>query len=82
MGTLRQQMEAAALVEQLMKSAFDRPRDPRSEAYKTGAKALLMRRATGQPLYLPYSPGSTEFDAYQAGMDEGRAIWAAYEAKQ
>ena len=79
MTSLRQQIEMDALVDQLMTSAFDRQRDPRSEAYKVGARALLMRRFTNEPLHLPYMPGSAEFDAYQLGLDEGRAIWSTHQ---
>ena len=66
---------SAQLVVQLMSAAFDRPRDPRSDAYKLGARSLLISRATNTPLVRMYAAGSVEFDAFHAGVDEGQAIW-------
>ena len=63
------------LVDELMKAAFDRPRDPRSAAYKLGARSLLNSCATKTPLARVYAAGSVEFDAFHAGVSEGHAIW-------
>ncbi|WP_312488296.1 hypothetical protein [Massilia timonae] len=69
------------LVDSLMKTAFDRPRDPRSYPYKLGAFSLLASRATDTPLARPYAPGTVDFDAFHAGVDEGKAIWACHNAE-
>lgn len=63
------------LVEDLMRGAFDRVRDPRSEAYKLGARELLKCRALGIAIRCPYSMGTAESDAFYAGKDEGCLIW-------
>lgn len=72
-------MTASQLVEHLMKATFDRPRDPRSDAYKLGVRSLLNSRATRTPLARPYAAGTVEFDAFFAGVDEGHAVWRQYE---
>jgi hypothetical protein len=63
------------LIEQLMKAAFDRPRDPRSDAYKLGVRELLANRVLGAPFRCPYKPGTAESDAFYSGSDEGAMIW-------
>jgi len=64
------------LVEHLMKLAFDRPREPRSDAYKNGVRAVLAFRANSTfDISAPYAAGSAERDAFIAGMDEGREVW-------
>jgi len=63
------------LIERLMKAAFDRPRDPRSDAYKLGVRELLANRVLGAPFRCPYKQGTAEADAFYAGSDEGRLIW-------
>jgi len=70
---------ASQLVEKLMKAAFDRPRDPRSFAYKLGVRSLLTSRATKTPLVRPYAAGTVEFDAFFSGVDEGHAVWRQHE---
>jgi len=68
------------LADSLMKAAFDRPRDPRSDAYKLGVRALLVSRSTKSVFVDRFAPGSVESDAFHAGVDEGRAIWANHQA--
>lgn len=63
------------LVESLMRNAFDRPRDPRSDAYKLGMRELLAHRVLGVPFRCPYTIGTAEADAFFSGSDEGRMIW-------
>lgn len=70
------------LVENLMKSAFDCPRDPRSPAYKLGARAVLAHRALKGDLVCKFQHGTAEFDAFAAGMDEGREIWRSQMRKE
>jgi hypothetical protein len=63
------------LVEELMRAAFECIRDPRSDAYKRGARELLKCRALGIALRCPYPMGTAENDAFYAGSSEGSVIW-------
>ena len=65
----------ALSVDRLYKSAFDTPRDPRSFEYKAGVRAALAYRIEGKRISRQYEPGTAQFDAYYAGIDEGHAIW-------
>lgn len=74
-----------SLVDSLMLQAFDPSlrREPRSAAYKAGARAYLtfcLSGASGSAEYV-YEPGSEASDAYNAGTEEGRAIWTRHQAK-
>ena len=60
----------------LMAAAFDRPREPRSDAYKAGVRAKLSHAFDNVTIAMPYAPGTAEADAFFAGEDEGRAIFA------
>lgn len=64
-------------VDLLMEVAFGpgRVREKRSTAYMEGARSYLDLRATGAELPCRYDTGTAEFDAYFAGLDEGREIW-------
>lgn len=62
-------------VDQLLSVAFDRPRSPRSEAYKRGCRALLARKIDATPMRCPYVAGTAESDAWYAGVAEGHTIW-------
>jgi len=73
-------LAAAKLVDDLMRTAFDLPRTPRSEAYKLGANWLLNFRILGLRPPCPFEPSTAEADAFFAGRDEGNAIWRAYMA--
>lgn len=66
---------AMSLVEKLIGDAFHVARQPRSDAYKLGARELLKCRALGQPLICPHVAGTAYFDAFYAGCEEGKAIW-------
>lgn len=44
-------------------------RTPRSEPYKRGWKHQLERKIEGKVTETPYKVGTTEFDAYCAGID-------------
>jgi len=72
------------LVEHLMKLAFERPREPRSDAYKNGVRAILAFRAdsTLSMSVGAYAPGSAERDAFIAGMEEGREVWRSQMRKE
>lgn len=64
-----------AWVESLMAEAFDRPRDPRSDEYKMGVRAVLELRFLRVSIPHLYQPGTASDDAYYSGMQEGHAIW-------
>lgn len=68
------------LVEVLIRNAFDRPRTPRSVAYKRGAQWALDFRILDLRAPFPYQPGTAEADAFFAGRDEGNEIWRAHQA--
>ena len=53
---------------------FDRPREPRSQAYKDGALAAIRYRVEGVESPLPHEPGTPERDAWLSGYAEGRAV--------
>jgi len=65
----------SALVDRLYSAAFDIPRDPRSDEYKAGVRAVLKFRIDGTPISRPFKIGSAQDDAYYAGHAEGHAIW-------
>lgn len=78
MTVLSVTIAAHQLVDALVDTAFNRQRDPRSDVYKLGARSLLVSRATQSELTCYFRPGSVEFDAFFAGVDEGKAIWASH----
>lgn len=60
---------------------FAVPRDPRSQAYKTGMLALLkyrMGEIERADFYCPFELGSAEADAWFAGGDEGKHWYRMY----
>jgi len=67
--------DALPLIEKLISAAFNIPRDPRSDAYKVGAREILMCRTIGTKYACPYKLGTAEADAFFAGSDEGNRIW-------
>ena len=58
-----------ALVNDLMLLAFEKVRNPRSDAYKLGARELLTHHASGVQLRFPFEMGTAEADAFYAGAD-------------
>jgi hypothetical protein len=68
-------------VDQLMQAAFYNGRTPRSAEYKAGTRALLENRIEQKDIVPPYQAGTTEADAYFAGIEEGKSIWRAAVAK-
>jgi hypothetical protein len=71
--------EGLQLVDRLTDAAFNRPRDPRSDAYKLGVRELLANRVMGVNFRCPYKLGTAEADAFFAGSDEGRTIWQKHQ---
>ena len=63
-------------VDGLMAAAFNRPRDPRSDAYKQGARATPTRYGERVTPSLPFDAGAAGADAFFAGEEEGRLIIA------
>lgn len=61
-------------VDELMKQAFELPRDPRSPEYKAGCRALLDFKINRIAIERPYQFGTAQSDAFFAGIDEGHAI--------
>ena len=56
-------------------AAMSPGREPRSAAYRAGLlHCLRVRIDRVHWVRCPYAPGSAEFDAYYAGVDEGRAL--------
>jgi hypothetical protein len=59
--------------------AFERPRTPRSAAYKKGVfdalNAISGDAKLGDP---PYRVGTPEMDAWLSGVDEGKALFVDY----
>lgn len=61
--------------QQLFDEAFDRVRDPRSDAYKAGCLAFLRYRQGEMDradFYCPFEIGTAESDAWFAGCEEGK----------
>lgn len=56
-------------VDSLMARTFEK-REPRSDAYKAGCRALFENKLNGVRMRCPYSEGSAERDAWYAGTDE------------
>lgn len=62
-------------LDRLMAEAFPSSRPARSVAYMAGARAVLQFLMREAPLQCPYSEGACTFDAFYAGVAEGREIW-------
>lgn len=71
---------AAAQVALIMAATFARPREQRSAAYLLGVRAALLRQVIGASVVCPWVPGTTERDAYFAGVDEGNVLWRCHTA--
>lgn len=65
-------------VADLIATAFPPSRPPRSEAYRLGVEKALETASTGTLLPDLYHAGTPRYDAFHAGADEGRAIWARH----
>lgn len=76
------QLATRAHVDELMLSAFFAGRPARSSAYKLGVIAKLRLVLQRERLVCPYAQGSTEFDAFFAGTDEGTSIAQGYLERQ
>lgn len=72
---------ADVTVDQLMQAAFFNGRTPRSGEYKAGTRAVLENRIEHKDIVPPYQAGTTEADAYFAGIEEGKSVWRAVMSK-
>lgn len=75
-ATMIRELKTESIANRLFAEAFDRPRGPRSDAYKRGVRDIL-RYLTGELPALvrpPFVEGTAENDAYIAGVSEGRTI--------
>jgi len=77
----KHQQDSQDQVQTLYRAAFDKPRDPRSNAYKSGALAALRFRCNGVRVVCPYHVATAEADAFHAGCDEGHAIFRAAQGR-
>lgn len=68
---------ATTLAHQLTVQRFAKG-TPRSDAYRAGFRNLIYSQATGTAMPYMYPAGGTHFDAYYAGADEARPVWAEY----
>lgn len=66
---------AAKLAEQMTAERFAIG-DARSSVYKLGFHNIIISRATGAPMPRVYAAGTVQFDAYYAGVENGRQEWA------
>ncbi len=57
-------------VDELMREIFERPRDPRSDEYKAGVRAVLDWRINAIPVKCPFA-ALVQQDAFYAGCQEG-----------
>lgn len=59
----------------IFRSAFDGPRDPRSDEYKNGViDVLRFRLGEATEVRCGYRIGSAQADAYFSGCDEGHRL--------
>lgn len=65
-------------VADLIATAFPPTRPARSQAYRLGVEKALETASAGMQLPELYDAGTQAFDAFHAGADEGRAIWARH----
>lgn len=62
------------LIERLLTASFEVARDPRSAAYRAGARDLLISKLCDTTLRSPFPLGTAQADAWFAGRDEGVSI--------
>jgi hypothetical protein len=62
----------------LIATAFPPTRPARSHAYRMGVEKALEVASSGAMLPELFEVGTVAYDAYYAGADEGRAIWARH----
>jgi hypothetical protein len=62
-------------VDDLMAKAFSIEREPRSLEYKTGMQAYFRLKINKTPYLCPYESGTSQADAYAAGVNEARHTW-------
>lgn len=65
----------SAAVTLIMRRRFSLGGITRSPEYRAGCQAALMRGSSGQTVHCPHLAGSSAFDAFWAGVDEGARLW-------
>jgi hypothetical protein len=69
--------------QQIFDERFGRPHDPRSKPYKAGVLYILRRKAGEiERQVCPHATGSSEADAWYAGVDEGLLLWRAEQRQE
>lgn len=69
-------LHGQAKIDAIMDLRFGDGTTPRSTPYMQGVRNALQQRAgCNQTIYPRHEPGTAEFDAYYAGIDEGRRLW-------
>jgi len=66
-------MSTTKTVDELMREAFNTPRSPRSDEYKSGVRVVLEWRRNGKRAKCPYTT-LVQKDAYYSGCGEGHDI--------
>ena len=66
------------LTDHLYKLTIESSSDPRSPEYKAGVLATLEYRCEGMSIECPYNLGTSEADAFKAGIDGGNKVWLNY----
>lgn len=56
--------EKESWLEEVYRTTWDSPRDPRSDEYKAGRRAALAFRIRGEHIEVPYRTGTVQADAF------------------
>lgn len=67
-------IDSALQVDRLMELAFFLGRAPRSAPYREGCRAALEHRINGKRMWVGYLAGTSDADAWCAGVDEGYQV--------
>lgn len=70
-----------ARAERIVEAAFPRHGTPRSDVFKAGAASILKYMLAGRPVLCPHDTGTVEHDAFYAGVDAGKKIYAHTEER-
>lgn len=62
----------------IIATAFPPTRPARSQAYRFGVEKALETASAGTALAEMYAAGTQAYDAFHAGVVEGRALWARH----
>jgi hypothetical protein len=62
-------------IDRIVETRFSPGTTPRSNEYQLGFRHAFVAKITGEKPLCAYLPGSTEFDAYWSGRDDGLRSW-------